>query len=150
MKKSEILRFAQNDNLARSATSLQLIFPSAISSHATLGRAPRLGRVTQPGLRNKTRPRLSLRGTCVWPCKRTSTPSGDESGGICCRRNFNPPRTRSTTNGHSKLISSRSRVDDCACRRERRHATPVWRSRAYLSDRNLDARFINTKMRHAE
>ena len=33
-----------------------MIFPSAISSQATLGGAPRLGRVTQPGLRNRTRP----------------------------------------------------------------------------------------------
>src|ERR1041385_4246734 len=24
---------------------------------------------------------------------------------MCCRRNFNPPRTRSTTSGHSKLLS---------------------------------------------
>src|SRR4029077_15363113 len=104
-KQSEILRFAQNDKQARSSTSFQLIFPSAISSHATLGGAPRLGRVTQPGLRNRTRPHLSLRGTCVCPCRRTSTSSGGRSGGTCCKRNFNPPRARSITNGHSELLS---------------------------------------------
>src|SRR6266508_1368585 len=70
-----------------------------------LGGAPRLGRVTQPGLRNRTPPRLSLRGTCVCPCRRTLTSSGGRSGGTCCRRNFNPPRARSRTNGHSKLLS---------------------------------------------
>src|SRR5215468_1352117 len=59
-----------------SCTSFQLIFLSAISSHATLGGAPRLGRVTQPGFRSRTLPRLSLRGTCVWACNRTSTSSG--------------------------------------------------------------------------
>ena len=85
-------------SLQRSGTSFQLIFPSAISSQATLDGEPRLGRVTQPGLRNRTRPRLSLRGTCVCPCRRTSTSSGGRSGGTCCRRNFNPPRTRSRTN----------------------------------------------------
>lgn len=89
----------------RRGTSFQVIFPSAISSQATLDGAPRLGRVTQPGLRNRTRPRRSLRGTCVCPCSRTSTSSSGRSGGTCCRRNFNPPRARSRTNGHSKLLS---------------------------------------------
>jgi hypothetical protein len=85
--------------------SFQLIFPSMISSHAALGGEPRLGRVTQPGFRNSTFPRLSFRGTCVCPCKRTSTSSGGRPGGMCWRRNFKPPRTRSTTSGHSKLES---------------------------------------------
>src|SRR5207247_1826484 len=70
----------------------------------TLGGAPRFGRVTQPGLRNRTRPCLSSRGTCVCPCRRTSTSSGGRSGGRCCSRNFNLPRARSTTSGHSKLL----------------------------------------------
>ena len=76
-----------------------------MSSQATLGGAPRLGRVTQPGLRKRTRPSLSLRGTCVCPCKTTSISSGGRSGGMCCRRNFNPPRARSRTNGRSELLS---------------------------------------------
>src|SRR5437870_3777378 len=61
----------------RSGTSLQFNFPSSISSHATLGDAPWLARVTQPGFRNKTFPRLSCRGTCVCPCSTTSTSSGE-------------------------------------------------------------------------
>ncbi len=81
--------------------TFQLIFPFAISSHATLGGAPWLARVTQPGFRNSTLPRLSFRGTCVCPCRTRSTSSGKWSGGICWRRNFNPLRARSTTNGHS-------------------------------------------------
>jgi len=90
----------------------QLIFRSAISSHATLAGEPRLGRVTQPGFRNKTVPCLSFRGTCVCPCNTASTSLGACAGGICWRRNFNPPRTRSTTSGHSKLVSQfpRTRV----------------------------------------
>ena len=96
----------------RSGTIRQLIFPSTISSHATLAGEPRLGRVTQPGFRNKTGPRLSFRGTCVCPCNTASTSFGGCAGGICWRRNFNPPRTRSTTSGHSKLVSQfpRTRV----------------------------------------
>jgi hypothetical protein len=91
--------------LHRSKTSLQRIFPCTISSHAALGGAPRLGRVTQPGFRSRTSPRLSLRGTCVCACKRTSISSGRRSGGRCCSRNFNPPRTKSITSGHSELLS---------------------------------------------
>jgi hypothetical protein len=89
----------------RSGTSFQMILPSVISSQATPGGAPRFGRVTQPGLRNRTRPRLSLRGTCVCPCRRTSISSGGSSGATCCNRNFKPSRARSRTNGHSKLLS---------------------------------------------
>src|SRR4029453_10340300 len=85
----------------RSGTSLQVNFSSAISSHAALGGQPRFGRVPHPGFKNKTLPRFSCRGTCVCPCKTTSTSFGKWSGGTCCRRNFNPPRPRSTTNGHS-------------------------------------------------
>jgi hypothetical protein len=90
--------------------SLQLIFPSAILSQATLGGEPRLGRVTQPGFKNKTLPRRSFRGTCVCPCKRTSISSGGRSGAMCCSRSLNPPRTRSTTSGHSKLLSQLPRT----------------------------------------
>jgi hypothetical protein len=89
----------------RSGTSLQVNFSFAISSHAALGGEPRFGRVTHPGFKNKTFPRFSCRGTCVCPCKTISTSFGKWSGGTCCRRNFNPPRTRSTTNGHSQLLS---------------------------------------------
>ena len=64
-----------------------------------------MARVTQPGFRNKTLPRRSFRGTCVCPCSTKSTPSGVWSGGMCCRRNFNPLRTRSTTSGQSRLLS---------------------------------------------
>ena len=83
-----------------------------MSSHATLAGEPRLGRVTQPGFRNKTLPRLSFRGTCVCPCNITSMSFGACAGGTCWRRNFNPLRTRSTTSGHSKLVSQfpRTRV----------------------------------------
>jgi hypothetical protein len=88
----------------------QLIFLSAISSHATLGGAPWFARVTQPGFRNSTLPRLSFRGTCVCPCRTTSTSSGLWSGGMCWRRNFNPQRTRSTTSGQSKLLSQLPRT----------------------------------------
>ena len=70
-----------------------------------LGGEPRFGRVTHPGFKNKTFPRFSCRGTCVCPCRTTSTSSGRWSGGTCCRRNLKRPRTRSTTNGHSKLLS---------------------------------------------
>src|SRR5881397_119187 len=49
----------------RSGTNRQFTFPSAISSHATLAGEPRFGRVTQPGFKNKTPLRFSLRGTCV-------------------------------------------------------------------------------------
>ena len=96
----------------RSRMIRQLIFPSTISSHATLAGEPRLGRVTQPGFRNKTAPRLSFRGTCVCPCNTTSTSFSACAGGICWRRNLNPLRTRSTTSGHSKLVSQfpRTRV----------------------------------------
>ena len=94
----------------RSGTSLQVNFLSAISSHATLGGAPWLARVTQPGFKNSTLPRLSFRGTCVWPCRTKSTSSGKWSGGICWRRNFNPPRARSTTSGQAKLLSQLPRT----------------------------------------
>jgi hypothetical protein len=48
-----------------SGTNRQFIFPFAISSHATLAGEPWLGRVTQPGFKNRTPPRFSFRGTCV-------------------------------------------------------------------------------------
>jgi hypothetical protein len=75
-----------------------------------LGGAPWFARVTQPGFRNSTLPRLSFRGTCVCPCRTTSTSFGTWSGGTCCRRNFNPPRTRSITSGQSKLLSQLPRT----------------------------------------
>ena len=64
-----------------------------------------MARVTQPGFRNNTRPRFSFRGTCVCPCNTTSIPFGGWSGGTCCRRKFNPLRSRSTTSGQSRLLS---------------------------------------------
>src|SRR5581483_9790709 len=67
----------------RRGISCQLIFAFAISSHAALGGAPRLGRVTQPGFRNSTFPRLSFRGTWVCPCTTTSTSSGEWLGKTC-------------------------------------------------------------------
>jgi hypothetical protein len=77
-------------------------------SQATLAGDPRFGRVTQPGFRNNTRPRRSFRGTCVCPCKTTSASFPESvpgSGGTCCSRNRISDRTRSTTSGHSKLLS---------------------------------------------
>src|SRR5579864_1764530 len=47
------------------STIFQLILRLLISSQATLLGEPRFGRVTQPGLRNKTPLRFSLRGTWV-------------------------------------------------------------------------------------
>src|SRR5207302_10773894 len=52
-----------------SGKTLQFNFPSSISSHATLGRAPWLARVTQPGVRNRTLPRLSCPDTGLVPCR---------------------------------------------------------------------------------
>ena len=64
-----------------------------------------MARVTHPGFRNKTLPCFSCRGMCVCPCSTTSASFGHRPGGICWRRNFNPPRTRSTTSGQSVLLS---------------------------------------------
>ena len=64
-----------------------------------------MARVTHPGFRNKTLPCFSCRGTCVCPCSTTSTSFGVWSGGTCCRRKFNPLRSRSTTRGQSRLLS---------------------------------------------
>ena len=54
----------RNGDLQRSNSSRQLTFPlSLISSQPTLGGAPRFGRVTHPGFRNRTPAIVSSRGT---------------------------------------------------------------------------------------
>jgi hypothetical protein len=87
-----------------------LAFPTF--SQPTLGGAPRFGRVTQPGLRNRTPPTVSSRGTWVWPCRNTSQSVGGlrAGGGMCCRRNRVPFLVRSTVSGHSKLLSQLPRT----------------------------------------
>jgi DNA-binding transcriptional MocR family regulator len=54
------------DDVQRSDFNFQVTLPSSsIPSQATLGGAPRFGRVTQPGFKNRTPPIVSSRGTWV-------------------------------------------------------------------------------------
>src|SRR2546430_14200469 len=56
---------SERSNSGYNSTTRHFIFPSLISSQATLAGEPWFGRVTQPGFRNKTPRRFSFRGTCV-------------------------------------------------------------------------------------
>jgi hypothetical protein len=97
----------------RSRTRVQDKLRRPISSQATLGGAPRFGRVTQPGLRKRTPPIVSSRGTCVCPCKNTSQSVGNfrRGSGTCCKRKRLPCLVRSMLSGHSKLLSQFPRTN---------------------------------------